>query len=84
MDSLYDLFSNTVFLFAFIFFAVLLLGIFITLWFQGFSEERRYIKMEMERSGSKGRKYWQTQLKRLYVSQIPLIGPFLCRFIKNK
>ena len=83
MDSLFDFFSNTTFLFAFIFFTVLVISISIIIWFKGFSEDRQYLKMEIERSGSSGKKYWKLQLKKFYVSQIPFLGPWLCKFIKQ-
>ena len=42
-----------------------------------FKEERDYIKMEMESSfGKKDYSYWKRELRRLYLSLIPLIGRF--------
>ena len=66
--------------------AILFIALFLYLFFRfkDFFENRRYILMEMERSGKKGKRYYKYQLKKLYVSQIPLIGGFLCRFIKKK
>lgn len=39
-----------------------------------FIEERNYIKMEMQRSDDEEYYYWKRELKRLYLSQIPIIG----------
>lgn len=42
-----------------------------------FKGERDYIKMEMERAFEEEEYlYWKRQLKRLYLSQIPIIGRF--------
>ena len=42
-----------------------------------FKEERGYIKMEMQRSYEEDEyRYWQRELKYLYLRSIPLIGRF--------
>ena len=42
-----------------------------------FKEDRDYIKQEMERSFDEEEyRYWQRELKRLYLRSIPLIGRF--------
>ena len=42
-----------------------------------FINERRYIKMEIERSIGKKKDYWKKQLKILYLLHIPIIGGFI-------
>ena len=50
-----------------------------------FKSERDYIKMEMARSANeKERKYWEEELKRLYISKIPVIGDLLINDEKGK
>ena len=40
-----------------------------------FNRERKYIKMEINRSQSKEEyKYWKSELKLLYLKSIPIIG----------
>lgn len=42
-----------------------------------FKEQRDYIKMEMERSYEEEEYlYWKRELRRVYLSSIPLIGRF--------
>lgn len=42
-----------------------------------FQEEKNYIKMEMARSSEeKDYLFWKSELKRLYLSKIPIIGRF--------
>ena len=41
-----------------------------------FMEERDYIKMEMRRSDEEEYYYWKKELRRLYLSHIPIIGRF--------
>lgn len=48
-------------------------------------EEKRYIKLEMQRSyDEKEYRYWKRKLKKLYISSIPLIGKSIIKFIKQK
>lgn len=82
MDTIMDMLSNSIVLLVLFTVLFLVLAIVFILWFKAFSEERRYIIMEMNRSGPGGRKHWEKRLKQLYVSQIPIIGPFLCSRIK--
>lgn len=42
-----------------------------------FRYQRKYIKMEISRTGGSERKYWKRQLKYLYVSHIPFASLFL-------
>ena len=37
---------------------------------------RDYIKMEMQRSDGDEYYYWKSELKRLYISHIPILGRF--------
>jgi len=56
--------------------AIIILVLFINFYLP-FREERDYIKMEIERSLSeKERLYWEKQLKKLYLSCIPIFGRF--------
>ncbi len=82
MDTIMDLLSNSLVLLILFTVIVLVLSIVLVVWFKGFSEERRYILMEMQRSGPEGRKHWEKRLKQLYLAQIPIIGPFLCSRVK--
>ena len=65
-----------------IFLAILVIGFFVifALIFNviiPFKEERNYIKMEMERSYEEEEYlYWKRELRRLYISHIPIIGRF--------
>ena len=49
-----------------------------------FYNERRYIKMEIERSSGKKKDYWKRQLKILYLLHIPIIGPFIINKIYRR
>lgn len=42
-----------------------------------FVADREYIKTEIARSYGKGRRHWEMELKKLYLSNIPLIGDYL-------
>lgn len=70
--------QNEILLFLFI--IVLVFFLFLALWFNSiapFLEERKYIKMNMNRSFKKSEyRYWKRQLKLLYLRSIPLIGRF--------
>lgn len=47
-----------------------------------FFDERAYIKVEMSRSLSdREYRYWERQLKKLYIRSIPFVGRF---FVKRK
>ena len=73
--------NNTLLL---IFFAIFLLLISaIILYFKviyPFLDERKYIKMELNRSSGEEYLYWKKQLKKLYLTQIPLIGYFIKKY----
>ncbi len=45
-----------------------------------FSEGRRYIKAEIHRSYNESEyRYWKRELKKLYISQIPIVGNMIVR-----
>ena len=70
--------ENTFFIFAFVV-AIVFFFIVIALYFNviaPFMKARKYIKMEMKRSNSKEYLYWKSELKRLYMAHIPIIGRF--------
>ena len=69
--------EDTFLIFAF----VVIIGFFIVLAFYfnvlaPFMKARDYIKMEMQRSDGDEYYYWKSELKRLYISHIPIIGKF--------
>ncbi|MBQ9736991.1 MAG: hypothetical protein IJV86_01125 [Clostridia bacterium] len=41
-----------------------------------FMEERKYIKKEIKRSDGEEYYYWKRELKRLYLTHMPIIGRF--------
>ena len=48
-----------------------------------FTEDRRYIKTEMERAyNEKEYRYWKQKLKKLYISQIPFIGRRIVEYMR--
>ncbi len=48
-----------------------------------FINERKYIKMEIQRAMSEGEyKYWIKQLREFYIDNIPLLGRLIARFVK--
>ncbi len=75
MEYSYDTQGN-----AFLFFIfIVIIGFFIVLAFcfnvvMPFMKDRDYIKREMQRSDEKEYYYWKRELKRLYLSHIPIIG----------
>ena len=77
MAHTYDNTEDTFLIFAF----VVIIGFFIVLAFYfnviaPFMKARDYIKMEMQRSDVDEYYYWKRELKRLYISHIPIIGRF--------
>ena len=69
--------DDTFLIFAFI----VIIGLFIVLAFlfnvvMPFIKDRDYIRMEMQRSNDEEYYYWKRELKRLYISHIPIIGRF--------
>ncbi len=77
MEYSYSTVDNAFLLFIFI----VIIGFFILLAYcfnvvMPFIKERNYIKMEMQRSDDKEYRYWKRELKRLYLSHIPIIGRF--------
>lgn len=48
-----------------------------------FSEDRKDIKSEMRRSYTKEEfRYWERELKKLYVSRIPVFGKLIAKHIR--
>ena len=44
------------------------------------SEGRRYIKAEIHRSyNEREYRYWKRELKKLYISQIPILGKYIVK-----
>lgn len=64
-----------------LFFLCLILFVIITVMYFGvikpFMSSRKYILMEISRSTGSECVHWEKELKRLYVSYIPIIGPVL-------
>ena len=48
-------------------------------WYIPFKEKRKYIKMEISRTKGERQCYWKRELKKLYISQIPIIGNLITR-----
>lgn len=72
----YILFALVILFFAASFFLVYVLKPFI--------EDRQYIKSEIKRAHSKNsRQYWKGELKKLYISYIPIIGKKLVNNTDN-
>ena len=45
-----------------------------------FSEGRRYIKAEIHRAYNESEyRYWKRELKKLYISQIPILGKYIVK-----
>ena len=77
MAYTYDNTEDTFLIFAF----VVIIGFFVVLAFYfnviaPFMKARDYIKMVMQRSDGDEYYYWKRELKRLYISHIPIIGRF--------
>ena len=48
-----------------------------------FSEHRRYIKTEMQRSYNESEyRYWKRKLKKLYILQIPILGKLIVKHMR--
>lgn len=48
-----------------------------------FAEDKAYIKIELGRADNKNElRYWNLELKKLYLSHVPFIGGLLSRKIK--
>ncbi len=70
--------SEFIYLYIFIFIVLVIILIFyIVNVFVPFLEQRRYLKMELGRCSRNEYHIWKARLKRLYVSMIPFIGPFI-------
>ena len=72
-DNTVDTFLIVGFTFIIIFFVILILYFNII---SPFIKSREYIKMEMQRSDGREYLYWKRQLKKLYMTSIPIIGRF--------
>ncbi len=44
-----------------------------------FLQDKRFIEGEMERTDGETYRYWENELKKLYLSQIPLVGRGLAK-----
>jgi hypothetical protein len=47
-----------------------------------FMEKRKYIKMEISRTKGERHTMWKRELKRLYISQIPIVGKYISENIR--
>lgn len=48
-----------------------------------FSEGRRYIKAEIHRAYNESEyRYWKRELKKLYISQIPILGNCIVKYMR--
>lgn len=48
-----------------------------------FSEGRRYIKAEIRRAYNESEyRYWKRELKKLYISQIPILGNCIVKYMR--
>ena len=48
-----------------------------------FSEGGRYIKAEMHRAYTESEyRYWKRELKKLYISQIPILGNYIVKYMR--
>lgn len=65
-------------------FLTLAVAVFCICFAKPFSYSRRYIKLELRRSYNESeRRYWKREMKKLYVSYIPIIGKRLVKFIRK-
>lgn len=77
MAYTYDNTEDTFLIFAFV--VIIVFFIVLAFYFNviaPFMKARDYIKMEMQRSDGDEYYYWKRELKRLYISHIPIIGRF--------
>ena len=65
-------------------FVLLIIAAFWTNIVKPFLKEKRYIKMEMGRSDEEEYEYWKSELKKLYIWHIPLVGPFIYRIMRKR
>lgn len=84
MDTIKAFLSNEIVLLSVMAIIIITISLLLFFKFRNFAENRRYIIMEMNRSSKREKRHWEYQLKKLYVSQIPLIGGFLSRFVNKK
>ncbi len=62
-----------------ILFFVLLVGYYLIEVCLGVRMESKHIKIEIERTDGEEKLYWQRQLKKLYISAIPVVSWFVKR-----
>ena len=62
--------------------ALVVVAFIINIWIP-FMQERRYLKLEIERTSGNERKYWERELKKLYVRVFPFATVFMKKS-KNK
>ena len=82
MENIYTL-KFLAFILAGILFILLLFALALAKKIKAFNEERCYIKMEIRNAGKTTVLYWKRQLRWLYITHIPLVGPFLARLFKK-
>ena len=68
---------------ALLIFAILFMK-FITCVYLPFSDDRDFIKLEIMRSHGNERIHWQHEMKRLYLSMIPIVGKYLVDFSRRR
>ncbi len=56
---------------------IILMMKFITCVYLPFADDRDFIKLEIMRTHGNERIHWQHELKRLYLSMIPIVGSYL-------
>lgn len=72
-----DSIVNVVLILIFLIILLLLMIAFVLNVIMPLIKDRRYIKMEMQRSEGEEYEYWEKELKKLYRYYIPLIGRFI-------
>ena len=68
---------------ALLIFAILFMK-FITCVYLPFADDRDFIKLEIMRSHGNERIHWQHEMKRLYLSMIPIVGKHLADISRRK
>ncbi len=58
---------------------MILLAVYLLSVVRPFLRQRRYIKMEMGRSLQEDMPHWQREMKRAYMSLIPIVGNWLSK-----
>lgn len=63
---------------------IILMMKFITCVYLPFADDRDFIKLEIMRSHGNERIHWQHEMKRLYLSMIPLVGKHLVNMSRKR